>query len=212
MRLTGVLFAACVLSTAAAASDQADFYRLLSHCADLTRTPDERIEACRHLLNSTGLEPEEYAGAELNSAVAYQEKGDNDGALAAFARALSHAPDMWQVYNDRVELRIKTGDLDAAVDDYSHLVKMDPAKFRMKMYGWEYGSRTKSSDGHGEPYETSVYDGAIADLKPRLSDAFYRRGLGKRGSGDAAGGDADIKTALSIDPGAAGRSPAGAKP
>lgn len=208
MRLGGaVAVIACVLSTAAAAHPQADFDRLLAHCVDQTRTPDGRIDACRHLLNSTGLDPVEYAFTELNVGAAYTEKGDNASALAAYARSIALEPNMWQAYNNRIEVRGKTGDLDGALDDYFHLQKIDPAKVSMKVFGVKYASAHELPDGHGEAHEASEYDRAVADIRRKLSDALYQRGLARRASGDSSGGDADIRSALAINPGAANAQP-----
>jgi hypothetical protein len=58
----------------------------------------------------------------------------------------------------------------------------------------------------------SEYDRAVANMRLKLSNAFYHRGLAKRGSGDKTGGDADIKSALAIDPDVTGRYPTDVKP
>ena len=200
MRTGGAVavLAYALLTTAAGA--QAEFQRLIKHCADQTRAPDERIAACRLFGSSKGLDPVEYGFAELNIGAAYWEKGDDASALAAYARSIALEPNMWQTYNDRIELRIKTADLDGALDDYSHLVKIDPSKVQMKVFGVKYGSEHGTPSGHGETHEASEYDRAVAMTRQKLSDAFYRRGLARRGSGDTTGGDADIKSALAIDP------------
>ncbi len=74
------------------------------------------------------MEPVEYAFAELNIGAAYTQKGDTASALAAYARSIALEPNMWQAYNDRIEVRGRTGDLDGALDDYSHLLKIDRRK------------------------------------------------------------------------------------
>jgi tetratricopeptide (TPR) repeat protein len=200
---TVAVLAYVLLTTAAGA--QAEFQRLINHCADQTRTPDERIQACRLFGSAQGLEPVEYAFAELNAGAAYGQKGDNADALAAYAKSIALEPNMWQAYNDRIELRVKAADLDPALDDYSHLVKIDPSKLRMKIFNEKYGSGGAQPSGHGEAHEASEYDKAVATIRQTLSGAFYRRGLAKRGSGDISGGDADIKSALAIDPEIAGK-------
>ncbi len=150
-----------------------------------------------------GLEPVEYAFAELNIGAAYWKKGDDANALEAYARSIALEPNMWQAYNDRIELRIKSGDLDAAFGDYSHLLKVDPSKVGMKVFGMRYGSAHGAEREHGGAHEASEYDRAVAVIRQKLSSAFYQRGAAKRGSGDKPGGDADIQSALAIDPGAA---------
>jgi tetratricopeptide (TPR) repeat protein len=212
VRLGGAVAVLAYVLLTTAAGAQAEFQRLSKHCADQTRAPDERIRTCRLLSASKGLDPVEYAFAELNIGAAYTEEGDNANALTAYAQSIALEPNMWQAYNDRIELRIETADLDAALDDYSRLVKIDPSKVRMKVFGLKYGSEHDTPSGHGETHEASEYDRAAATMRQRLADAFYRRGLAKRSSGDNPGGDADIKSALAIDPEATGRHPADAKP
>ncbi len=120
IRSSVIVLAYALLTTAVSAQS---FQQIISHCADRTRDPDRRIKACQQFYSAQGLEPAEYALAEINLGAAFEAKGDKAKALAFYSEAISREPNMWQAYFDRLMLRGEMNDLDAAWDDYSQLIK-----------------------------------------------------------------------------------------
>ncbi len=190
------VLAYALLTTAVGAQS---FQQIINHCADRTRNPDLRIAACQQLNSAAGLEPAEYALAEVSLGAAFEAKGDKAKALAFYSEAISREPNMWQAYFDRSMLRLQMNDLDGAWDDYSQLIKIDHSKVRMDFTDIEYGTQHDSSRKRGEAHETDEYKQSVAQAQNALAGAFTVRCAQKHDrnpTGDDALVDCDRAIAL----------------
>jgi len=197
-RWNTTVLAYALLTTAVSAQS---FQQIISHCADRTRDPDRRIEACKQFYSAQGLEPAEYALAEMNLGAAFDAKGEKAKALAAYSEAITRQPNMWQAYLDRLMLRLEMNDPDAAWDDYSQLIKIDPAKVRMDFTDVEYGTQHDSSHERGDEHETGEYKHAVAKAQNALGVAFLVR-CAQKHDRNPTGDDAlaDCNRAISLTP------------
>jgi tetratricopeptide (TPR) repeat protein len=198
MRRGGAIVLACALLTTAAHAQS--FQQILNHCTDRARPPDRRIEACQQLYNAQGLEPAEYALAALNLGAAYEAEKDNARAIAAYSEAIKREPNLWQAYADRIMLRLGPNDLDAALDDYARLVRIDPSKVRMDYPDLGYGTEHDASRTRGGVHETGEYDRAVAQAREALANALTRRCAQRHLGNDAVEPFADCDRALVLAP------------
>jgi tetratricopeptide (TPR) repeat protein len=197
-RWSVAVLAYALLTTAGSAQS---FQQIINHCADRTREPDRRIEACQQLYGAQGLEPAEYALAEMNLGAAYETKGDKAKALAAYSEAITREPNQWQAYFDRLMLRGAMDDLDGAWDDYSQLTKIDPSKLRMDFPSIEYGTQHDSARERGGEHETDEYKQSVAEAQNALTGAFVARCAQKHDRNPASDDAlADCNRAISLTP------------
>jgi tetratricopeptide (TPR) repeat protein len=194
-----VIVLAYALSTTGGSAQS--FQQIINHCADRTREPDRRIEACQQLYGAQGLDPAEYALAEMNLGAAFEAKGDKAKALTAYSEAIAREPNQWQAYFDRLMLRGEMNDLDGAWDDYSQLIKIDHSKVRMDFTDIEYGTQHDSSRERGDAHETDEYKQSVVRAQNALTGAFTVRCAQKHDrnpmSDDAL---ADCDKAISLTP------------
>ncbi|MEO6786953.1 MAG: tetratricopeptide repeat protein, partial [Chthoniobacteraceae bacterium] len=126
--------------------------------------------------------------------VAKLTKGDLDGAMAEFTRAIQMMPKNPAGYSNRGHVRMMKGDLDAAVADYNRALEIDPK------YTSAYCGRANAKFGKGD------VKGALADftraieIDPNDASGYDGRGGVKYLSGDLDGALADLNRALEIDP------------
>ena len=69
----------------------------------------------------------EFPKANSNRAVALFEKGDIDGAIADYTRALELEPNDAAVFFGRGAARQKKNDLEGALADYTKAIELDPS-------------------------------------------------------------------------------------
>ena len=126
--------------------------------------------------------------------VAKFEKGDLDGALADFTRAIEMMPKNPAGYSNRGHVRVMKGDLEEAVADYNRALELDPK------YNAAYGGRANAKSLKGD------VKGALADFTraiendPNDATAYDGRGGLKYLSGELDGALTDLNRALEIDP------------
>lgn len=166
--------------------------------------PSSRVQsgACRSMTGISAIELEpnpesDRGGPEFynNRGVASHSRGDLNGALADFDRALEENPDYAEAYNNRGAARHARGDLDAALADYDRALELNPD------YAAAYNNRGTVRHARGD------LDGALADydraleLTPHIDAAaiYHNRGAARRGDFD--GAIADFNRALELDPG-----------
>ena len=132
--------------------------------------------------------------AYYNRGAAKIEKGDLDGAIADYNRAIELNPkDARAYYNRGIAKRAKR-DLDGAIADFSRAIELDPK------YAIAYNNRGIAKEARGD------LDGAIADfnraieLDPKLAVAYNNRGFDKEARGDLDGAIADYNRAIELDP------------
>jgi tetratricopeptide (TPR) repeat protein len=132
--------------------------------------------------------------AYYNRGAAKIEKGDLDGAIADYNRAIELNPKDARAYYNRGIAKRAKGDLDGAIADFSRAIELDPK------YAIAYNNRGIAKDDKGD------LDGAIADynraieLDPKHAVAYNNRGFDKEARGDLDGAIADYNRAIELDP------------
>lgn len=126
--------------------------------------------------------------------IARGEKGDSEGAIADFTKAIEINPRYAEAYYNRGVARFRRGDADGAIADYTRAIEIDP-RLAQAYYGRGDARFHKHDD-----------DGAIADftkaieINPRSAKAYSRRGDVRFGKGDDDGAVVDHTKAIEIDP------------
>jgi len=138
------------------------------------------------------------SSAELvNRGIEKGKKGDLDGAIADFDRAIKADPKDDAPYFNRAQAKSLKKDAAGAIADYTRAIELgstNPAAYNNRG-----NARAENNDS----------DGAIADytraieLNPNYARAYYNRSVAKQTKGDTAGAKADLKTAKRLDPGLA---------
>jgi lipoprotein NlpI len=122
------------------------------------------------------------------------QKGDLDGAIAAYNQALDLDPKMAIAYYNRGNAKNSEGNLDGAIADYTQALVLNPS------IALAYCNRGFARQSKGDS------DGALADyahalaLNPKMAVALYNRGLIKVQKGDLDGAIADSSQAIDLDP------------
>lgn len=128
-----------------------------------------------------------------NRGVARQKKGDLDGALADYTRAIELNPHDAAPYNNRGLLKMAKGDLDGALADYDRALQISPRNFEIR--GNRGVARQKSGDLDGA---LSDYDIAIK-LYHKYALAYRNRGSVKMARNDLDGALNDFNHAIEFD-------------
>jgi tetratricopeptide (TPR) repeat protein len=130
----------------------------------------------------------------VNRGIEKGKKGDLDGAIADFDRAIELNPKDDAPYYNRAQAKRLKKDAAGAIADYTRAIELgskNPAAYNNRG-----NARAENNDR----------DGAIADytraieLKPDYSRAYYNRAVAKKEKGDASGAAADFKHAQELDP------------
>jgi len=130
----------------------------------------------------------------FNNGLAKGKKGDLDGAIVDFSRAIEIDPKYANAYFNRGVAKGKKGDLDGAIADYSRSIELDPK------YANAHFSRGNAKGKKGD------LDGAFTDysraieLDPKYAMAYNNRGNAKGKQGDLDGAIADYSRAIELDP------------
>ena len=133
------------------------------------------------------------AAVYCNSGFAKAAKGDLDGAIADYTRAIELDPSYARAYNNRGIVEAAMGVLDAAIADYNHAIVLDPS------YAKAFNNRGIAEAARGNP------DAAIADytraisLEPTDALVFLNRGSVKQSGGDLDGAIADYTRAIELN-------------
>jgi tetratricopeptide (TPR) repeat protein len=130
----------------------------------------------------------------VNRGIEKGKKGDLDGAIADFTRAIELTPKDDAPYYNRAQAKWLKKDRAGAIADYTRAIELgskNPAAYNNRG-----NARAENNDR----------DGAIADytraieLKPDYARAYYNRAVVKKEKGDATGAAGDFKTAAKLDP------------
>src|SRR6266496_3208900 len=133
-------------------------------------------------------------GDLVNRGIEKAKKGDLDGAIADFDRAIELDPKDDAPYFNRAQAKWQKKDGTGAIADYTRAIELgsqNPAAYNNRG-----NARSENNDR----------DGAIADythaieLKPDYARAYYNRAVTKQAKGDTTGAEADFKTAGKLDP------------
>jgi len=150
--------------------------------------------AAGHTASSASPATEESDGDLVNRGIEKGKKGDLDGAIADFDRAIKLNPKDDAPYYNRAQARRLKKDAAGAIADYTKAIELgstNPAAYNNRG-----NARSENKD----------LDGAIADytraieLKPDYARAYYNRAFTKETKGDKTGAEADFKMARKLDP------------
>ncbi len=125
---------------------------------------------------------------------AKQAKGDLDGAIDDYNRAIEINPIDIDAYSYRGIAKARKGDLEGAIADYTRAIELNPKDSKA------YYSRGIAKSSNGD------VDGAIADynraidINPKFSEAYNNRGASKSHNGDQEGAVADFTRVIEINP------------
>jgi len=122
------------------------------------------------------------------------EKGDYQGAIAAYTQALVLKPNSAEGYLTRGVARYKLGDTQGAIADYNQTLKINP-NFALA-YNNRGAARSDLGDNQGA---IADYDQALR-INPNDVFAYNNRGLARSDLGDKQGAIADYNQALKINP------------
>src|SRR6266545_1828422 len=131
----------------------------------------------------------------------YVEASHNEAAESSPSPASSTSEQNGEDLVNRGIEKAKNGDLDGAIADFDHAIKLNP-KDDAPYYNRAQAKHLKNDTA-----------GAIADytraieLKPNYARAYYNQAMVKKEKGDATGAAADFKTAEKLDPELASQEP-----
>ncbi|WP_293145067.1 MULTISPECIES: serine protease [unclassified Microcoleus] len=121
-------------------------------------------------------------------------KGDYQGAVAAYSQAIQLNPNYAEAYYNRAGARYELGDNQGSIEDISQFIRINPN------YTQGYNNRGFVRLALGDN------QGAIADfnevlrINPNIAAAYYNRGSARRRLGDKQGAITDFNQALQINP------------
>jgi lipoprotein NlpI len=180
---SSLLFATIFLSRTAAA-DQ----------CDNLRDPEPRIVACTQSIKSGKWKGNNQAINYGNRGKAYEDKGEDDRAIADYNTAIGINPKNPTFYNNRGIAYRHKGDLDRAIADYTQAISLNP-KDHDAYYNRGIAYRNKGN-----------LDQAIADYTQAISlnakdpDFFNNRAFAYRQKGDSDRAIVDYGDAIRLSP------------
>jgi tetratricopeptide (TPR) repeat protein len=158
-------------------------------------TPDLMIRGCTALIRSG-----EYSGSDLaviftNRGSAYDDKRDEDRAIADHNQAIKIDPKLDLAFNNRGNAYGRKGDIDRAMSDYDQAIRLN-SKFAAA-----YNNRgtTWRDDKRDNVRAIADYDQAIG-LNPKFADAYNNRGIAYDNMGDHDRALANYSSAISFNP------------
>ena len=168
----------------------------------------------------------DYAEAFVGRGVAYSRLGQHDRAIQDFDQAIKLKPDYADAFEARGFTYRRKSQYDRAIQDYDQAIKLKPdhvvalanrgfaysfkGQLDRAMLDFDQAIKLKPDFaeafyGRGHIHRTrGQLDAAIVEyssalrFNPKHAYSLYGRGLARRQKGDAAGGDADIAVAKSI--------------
>jgi lipoprotein NlpI len=150
--------------------------------------------ACTRVIKSGRFQGHRLAAAYNNRSLAKRDKGDLDGAISDYTRAIELDPNYVLAYRNRGDTKQQKSDLDGAIADYNRALELDPK------YAIAYNNRGIAKQAKRDP------DGAISDytraieLDPDYAIAYRNRGDAKQQKSDPDGAIADYNRAIELDP------------
>jgi tetratricopeptide (TPR) repeat protein len=151
----------------------------------LKKTPGDRQASQPNLKEANGYN---------ERGIAKGVKGDIDGAIADFTRAIELHPKYSTAYTNRGLAKKNKGDLNGAIADCTRAIELDPKD------AGAYSNRGIAKQAQGD------LNGAIADytraleLDPKYAKGYANRGIAKEEKGDMEGAIADCTRAIKLDP------------
>ena len=186
------LLAGGFLMTAPAAAQSAQQLRWCNN--EDGATSDMAIGGCTALIKSGNFSGRDLAIAYTNRGSAYDDKRDEDRAIADHDQAIRIDPKLDLAYNNRANAHSRKGEEDRAIADYDAAIRLNP-KFAMA-----YNNRG-TSYRHKRDYGRAIadYDAAIG-INPGFADAYNNRGIAYDAMGDKERALADYTSAIRVDP------------
>lgn len=163
-----------------------------------------------------------------NHGVARQKKGDLDGALEDYSRAIELNPHDATPYNDRALVKIAKGDLDGALEDYDRALEISPRNIEIRDNRGVAKQKKGDLDGALADYNIAIklyknyarayshragikiakndLDSALIDLNfaiavnPKDAAAYNNRALIETAKGNPNAAAADFNRATALDP------------
>lgn len=187
-----------------------------------------RIDACNELL-AMKLSPANRAATLVNRGLAYYKDNKLDLAIADYTESIRIDPKQSTAFSNRAAARATLKDFPAALQDIERALAIKPGNvdalnIRCRILGSGFGKledaladcdrslKLRPDDDNLQyvralilarigryPDSLRGFDEALK-INPRHAGALYMRGNVKKGTGDRAGGDADIAAAKAIDP------------
>jgi tetratricopeptide (TPR) repeat protein len=158
-------------------------------------TPDMMIAGCSAMIKSGKYSGRDLAIAYTNRGSAYDDKHDEDRAIADQDSAIGIDPTLELAFNNRANAYTRKGEPDRAIADYNEAIRLNP-KFFM---AWNNRGKTFRDDKHDPARAISDYDEAIR-INPEFADAYNSRGIAYDGLGKRELALADYDSALRLDP------------
>jgi tetratricopeptide (TPR) repeat protein len=144
----GLVLAFCGSALAVSEADR-------ERCDNAAGNPAAAMKACSEII---GTQDNGYVidAAYLHRGIAYQKKGNFDGAIADFSEAINLNPAYADAYFHRGTAYRAKGDYDSAIADFNQAVQLDPKD-------------PEAYNGRGEAYrDKGDYGRAIADFDRAL--------------------------------------------
>ena len=157
-------------------------------------TPDEAINGCTAMIRSGKYRGRNLAIAYTNRGSAYDDKHDEDRAIADQDAAIKIDPTLDLAFNNRANAYGRKGDNDRAIADYNEAIRLNP-KFAMA-----YNNRG-TTHRDNKDYARAVADyGEAIRINPKFSDAYNNRGIAYDYMGNRDGAIADYTSAIRLNP------------
>jgi lipoprotein NlpI len=158
-------------------------------------TPDMMIAGCSAMISSGEYSGRDLAIAYTNRGSAYDDKRDEDRAIADHDLAIKIDPKLDLAFNNRGNAYTRKGEPDRAIEDYNEAIRLNP-KFFM---AWINRGKTYRDDKHEYTRAISDYDEAIR-INPDFADAYNSRGIAYDSLGKRDLALVDYDSAIRLDP------------
>jgi tetratricopeptide (TPR) repeat protein len=157
-------------------------------------TPDTMISGCTALIHSRKYSGRNLAIAFTNRGSAYDDKRDEDQAIADHDSAIRIDPKLDLAFNNRANAYGRKGEIDRALADYDAAIRLNPK------FSAAYNNRgtTYRDDKRDTTRAIADYDQAIR-INPRFADAYNNRGIAYDNKGDRDRALADYTSAIRYD-------------
>jgi len=134
--------------------------------------------------------------AEFNrQGAARAARGDPDGAIRDFSRAIALDPKLAMAYSNRGLAREASGQLAGAIADYTRAIALEPR------FAQAYCNRGSLRLLQDDPAGAILDQTRAIALNPNYVGAYSNRGLAREASGDLDGAISDYTRAIALDPG-----------
>jgi tetratricopeptide (TPR) repeat protein len=158
-------------------------------------TPDLMIKGCTALIRSGKVSGQDLAIALTNRGSAYDDKRDEDRAIADHDQAIKIDPTLDLAFNNRANAYGREGEIDRAIADYDEAIRLNPK------FSTAYNNRGNTYRDDKRDYVRAIadFDEAIR-INPKYADAYNNRGNALDSLGNRHRALADYTSAIRLDP------------